>query len=102
MQMPDWLNVALQADQLYAQGRLDDAVAQANLSLRMNPDCAVALQVLGLVDWQTGRAQDGIARLTRAIAIRPDLASAHNALGLCYSQLGDHDRALHEYDVTLV
>jgi hypothetical protein len=101
-QMPDWLNLALQADQLYTQGRFDDAVHAATLSLQLNPDCAVALQVLGLVDWQRGLPHDGIARLHRAVAVRPDLPSIHNALGLCYAQLGDHARALHHYDIACV
>jgi hypothetical protein len=101
-QLPDWLSLALQADQLFNQGRLDEAVHHANLSLQMNPDCAVAHQALGLVDWQRGRPEDGIARLRRALAIRPDLPSAHNGLGLCYALLGDHDRALREYEIALV
>ncbi len=102
MQTPDWLSLALQADRLYAQDRLDDAAAQARLALQLNPDAAVAHQVLGLLAWRFGRPREGIDRLRRALAIRPDLPSAHNGLGLCHAQLGDHDAALRHYEQALL
>src|SRR2546423_10193979 len=102
MQMPDWLSLAVQADQHYAQDGLDEAAAQAGLALKLNPTAAVAHQVLGLLAWRFGRPREGIDRLRRALAIRPDLASAHNGLGLCHAQLGDHDLALRHYELALL
>ena len=102
MQTPDWLNLAVQADQLLTQGRLDEAAAQARRSLEINPDGAVAQTVFGMVHWQRGEPHEGIEHLRRALAIRPDLAPAHNGLGLCLSQLGDHDAALREYETALI
>ncbi|HEY1379498.1 MAG TPA: DUF6165 family protein [Gemmataceae bacterium] len=100
--MPDWLSLALQADQLYSQDRLDEAAAQARLALQLNPDTAIAHQVLGLLAWRAGRPREGIDRLRRALALRPDLPSAHNGLGLCHAQLGDHDSALRHYELALL
>src|SRR5258708_16336531 len=102
MQPPDWLGLALQADQLLTQDRLDEATAQARLSLQLNSDCAVAHHVLGMVSWRRGRPQEGMDHLRRAVAVRPDLAAAHNGLGLCLAQTRDHDGALPEYDPALI
>ncbi len=102
MQPPDWLSLALQADQLLTQYRLDEAAAQARLSLQLNPDCAVAHHVLGMVHWRRGQPKEGMDRLRRAVAIRPDLAAAHNGLGLCLAQVGDHDSALREYELAVI
>ncbi|HEX4592006.1 MAG TPA: DUF6165 family protein [Gemmataceae bacterium] len=102
MQRPDWQIQALQADQLLTQDRLDEAAGQARESLRLNPESAVALHVLGMVDWRRGRPHDAIGRFRRALEIRPDLAAAHNGLGLGLAQLGDHDGALREYELALI
>jgi hypothetical protein len=101
-QMPDWLALALQADQFLAQDRLGEATNQARLSLQINPDCAIALMVLGMVGWRTGRPQEGLDYLRRATAIRSDLVAAHNGLGLCLAQMGDHDGALRQYELALI
>jgi hypothetical protein len=102
MQASDWHNQAVQADQLLAQGRLDEAAAQARRSLATNPDGAVAHTVLGMVYSQRGQPHEGIEHLKRALAVRPDLAPAHNGLGLCLSQLGDHDAARRCYETALI
>jgi hypothetical protein len=102
MQSPDWLNLAVQADQLLIQGRPDEASEFARRSLAINPGAAVAHTVLGMIAWQRGEPNDGIDHLRRALAVRPDLAAAHNGLGLCLTQLGRHDEALQEYDRALV
>jgi hypothetical protein len=102
MQPPDWLSLALQADQLLTQDRLNEATSRAAASLQLNPDCAIALHVLGMVHWRYGEPREGLDRLRRAVAIRPDLAAAHNGLGLCLAQIGDHDAALREYELALI
>jgi hypothetical protein len=102
MQQPDWLNLAVQADQLLARGRLEEAADYAHRSLAINPDAAVAHTVLGMIAWQRGEPNDGIDHLRRALAVRPDLPAAHNGFGLCLTQLGRHDEALREYEVALV
>src|SRR5258708_39806676 len=102
MQAPDWLILAVQADQLFTQDRLDEAAERAKASLQLNPDGAAAHHTLGMVAWRRGRPQEGMAHLRRAVAIRPDLVAAHNGLGLCLAQIGDHDGALRQYDLALI
>ena len=51
MQPPDWLSLALQADQLLTQDRLADAAEQARRSLALHPDCAVAHHVRGRISY---------------------------------------------------
>jgi GR25 family glycosyltransferase involved in LPS biosynthesis len=102
MQQPEWLLLALQADQLLTQDRIDEAVSHAQRSLQINADCAVARGVLGMVHWRHGRPREGIEEFRRALAVRPDLAAAHNGLGLCLAQVGDHDSAQREYELSLI
>ncbi len=99
---PPWLSLALEADRLLDQQRLDEAADRAAASVRLNPDSAIALHALGMVCWHRGRPQESLEHLRRAVAVCPDLAAAHNGLGLCLAQLGDHDAALREYELALI
>jgi hypothetical protein len=60
MTAPDWLNLAVQADQLLIQGRPDEAAEFARRSLTINPGAAVAHTVLGMIAWQRGEGIAGI------------------------------------------
>ncbi|HEY1381446.1 MAG TPA: tetratricopeptide repeat-containing glycosyltransferase family protein [Gemmataceae bacterium] len=102
MPTPLWFSLALEADRLLVQGRLDDAAARAAASLELNPDSAVALYALGMVAWHRGNLEEGMGHLRRAIALCPDMAAAHNGLGLCLARSGDYPGALRQYEVALI
>src|SRR5436305_14637538 len=66
---PHWLSLALEADQLLDQLRLDEAADRAAASVRLNPDSAIALHALGMVSWHRGRPHEAIDHLRRAVAV---------------------------------
>jgi tetratricopeptide (TPR) repeat protein len=69
-------------------GRVADAVAQFETSLRSNPNLAVAHYNLGVIALGDGHAEQAIARFERALALRPDYPEAHNNLGIALESSG--------------
>jgi len=99
--VPDWLDWVQQAQVLFDQKQLDEAATLAERALQINPDCAQAHQVLGLVYSEREGPQEAIGRLAWALALQPDLVPSHNGLGRCYYLLGDLDRALEHFNTSL-
>jgi tetratricopeptide (TPR) repeat protein len=68
-------------------GRLNDAIAQFEEALRLNPDFAVAHNDLGVVLARVpGRLGDAIAQCREALRLKPDYADAHFNLGNALSK----------------
>ena len=64
-------------------GRRDDAIAQYEAALRLNPDSAEVQNNLGHAWSQIpGRLDDAIAQYEEALRLQPDFAEAHNNLGV--------------------
>jgi tetratricopeptide (TPR) repeat protein len=82
-------------------GRVPEAVAQLEASLRSNPDLAVAHYNLGVIAMGDKRVEEAIARFRRAIAARPDYAEAHNNLGIALESTGKAAEAETEYRAAL-
>jgi len=101
MSTPDWVSWLRRAEQLFEQMQLDEAANLAEQVLRLNPNCAAAHQVLGLVGVELGQPQDAQARLARALALLPDLVPSHVGLGRCFALRGDLDRALQHFNTAL-
>jgi tetratricopeptide (TPR) repeat protein len=74
------------------QGRLDDALAELNQSVRLKPDQAEALAELGQVDIQTRNYPEAEKQLGRALAINPDNYAANFSLLQLYARTGDSRR----------
>jgi ADP-heptose:LPS heptosyltransferase len=102
MASPDWQEWLKQAEHLlFKEKKLAEASSLIERVLQVHPNCAPALQVLGLALSESGRAHEAIAQLKKAVALQPDLPRAHSALGLSYSHLGDLDRALHHVNTCI-
>jgi len=84
-------------------GRLDDAIAQYQAALRLQPDFAEAHNNLGLAWSQVpGRLNDAVAEYEAALRLQPDSAEAHNNLGLAWSQVpGRLNDTIAEYEAAL-
>jgi hypothetical protein len=98
MAAPDWMTIAESAEARCGRKEYAEAARLAEQALKMQPNCAAAYHVLGIVCLERGRAEEGIERLRRALTIRPDLARSHLAMGRCYLFRGDPARALEEFD----
>jgi tetratricopeptide (TPR) repeat protein len=87
---------------LWAQGRIDEAVAHYEQALLFDPGHANAHNNLGLALVQRGKIDDAIAHYERALVFDPGHANAHNNLGVALAQQGDIDDAMVHYERALV
>ncbi len=63
-------------------GKIEEAIAHYEQSLRINPFYAVAHCNLGGVLLHAGKVQEAIGQYEEALRHKPNLAAAHNGLGL--------------------
>ena len=71
-------------------GRLNDAIAQFEEALRLQPDLAAAHFNLGNAWSQMpGRLNEAIAQFEAALRLRPDYAPGWHELGLSWFSLGN-------------
>jgi len=75
-------------------GRLAKARQFYGQVLAQQPNHAVALHLLGVVDFQEGDAESAVARIERAVALRPDYADAQSNLGNVLKEAGRLDDAV--------
>ncbi len=79
------------------QGRLDEAIAEFEEAIKINPDDAKAHYNLGLTYDNQGRLDEAIAEYKEAIRLNPDDANAHLNLGVAYADQGQLEEAIAEY-----
>jgi Flp pilus assembly protein TadD len=74
-------------------GRLDEAEALYREALRLEPQEAEALRLLGAIAAKRGGHEAAVALFQEALALRPDIAYCHNDLGLALAALRRLDEA---------
>jgi len=82
-------------------GRIGDAVAQIEASLRTDPALAMAHYNLGVMAMNEGQGVEAIRRFERALESRPDYAEAHNNLGVVLESSGRSDEAERHFRAAL-
>jgi Tfp pilus assembly protein PilF len=85
----------------FQQSRADEAIAQFQKTLEIQPDYAEAHYNLGTVLLQQRRMDEAIAHLLKALEIKPDNASAHKNLGIAFFQQGRLDEAVAHFKKSL-
>ena len=85
----------------FQQRRADEAIAQFQKALEIQPDYAEARYNLGTVLIQQGRLDEAIAQLQKALEIKPDHASAHKNLGIAFLQQGRMDEVIAHFKKSL-
>ena len=83
------------------QGRLDEAIKELQVALRLNPAYANAHNSLGIVYALQGRLDEAIREYQTALRLDPDYAISHNNLGVIYGQQGKLDEAMKECKAAL-
>jgi len=86
-----------QAIRHHRQHELRHAEALYREVLNREPGNASALNLLGLLAYQTGHSPAAQELIHQALAQRPDYAEAHNNLGMIYQDTGQVDLALQHY-----
>lgn len=79
------------------QGQIEDAIAEFEEAIRLDPDNALAHFNLGVAYQYQGKLDQAVAEYQEAISIDPDYAEAHNNLGIAYDDQGKPDEAIAEY-----
>jgi tetratricopeptide (TPR) repeat protein/SAM-dependent methyltransferase len=82
------------ACQHHQQGELDQAEEFYHQVLRVEPQHADALHLLGVAAHQRSRHEAAVDHISRAIAIKGRVAPYHSNLGTAYSALGRIDQAI--------
>lgn len=82
------------------EGRMEEAIAQYQKALEIDPDQADVHSNLGVVFLEMGRVDDSIAHLQKALQITPNYADAHYNLGNSLLRVGRVEEALAHYKKT--
>jgi tetratricopeptide (TPR) repeat protein len=77
-----------QAWALHQQGRLAEARAGYEAVLQRDPNHAEALNLAGVIGFQTGQMEQGLMLVRRAIAANPNVAMPYANLGQALARLG--------------
>ena len=83
-----------QAMALHRQGQLAAAEAIYRRILGANPSHLDALQLLGVIEFQSGHFEAAAALLRQAVSMAPEAVGLHCNLGLALQQLGRAEEAL--------
>jgi len=89
-----WLASENLGDILLKKGMVNEAIAQLQQTLAIQPDDAVAYNNIGMALVQKGQLDEAITNYQRALAIQPDYALAHYNLGDVLLQKGQVDEAV--------
>ena len=84
-------------NELAAQGKFDEAIAQYSEALRINPAHAEVHYNCGNALARLGKHQDAIWHYQRALQLKPNFAEAHNNLGVTLEQQGRLNEAFVHY-----
>ncbi len=84
-------------NELRSQGRIDEAIEQYQIALRIEPSMANAHDNLGIAFAMKGEYDQAINEIQLALQINPLSANAYNNLGIIYTNMGLWDRAIENF-----
>ena len=89
------------AAMLQAKGKLDAAIAEYELAVRLRPDDAAGNNALGAAQVAAGHPEQGIPYLQAALKSRPEYFDAHYNLGIALAGQNDFEGALQQFRLAL-
>ncbi len=91
----------MKGDELSDQGKYEEAIAQYDQAIALEPKAAAAWCGKGLALYELGRYDEALDAFDQAITINPNYAKAQYGRGLTLYELGLHDEAISAYDTAL-
>lgn len=85
------------ANLLYAENKVDDAIAHSRRSIAIAPDFAEAHNDLGVGFARQGRIPEAIEQYQQALMLKPSYDEAENNLGVVSVHEGELDQAIDRY-----
>ncbi len=89
------------AAMLQAKDKLDAAIREYGLAVRLRPEDAVANNALGAALVGAGHPEQGMGYLQAALKVRPDYFDAHYNLGLALAAQNDFEGASQQFRLAL-
>jgi tetratricopeptide (TPR) repeat protein len=89
------------AEHLAAMGRFDEAIPEAIHAQELDPYSLIINRDLGASLFRARRYDEAIRQLQETLELDPGFAPARTFLAMAYTQLGDHQRALTEYQAAV-
>lgn len=89
------------AAMLQAKDKLDDAIGEYELAVRLRPDDATANNAIGAALVTAGHADKGAEYLQTALKARPDYFDAHYNLGFALAAQNDFEGASKQFSMAL-
>jgi tetratricopeptide (TPR) repeat protein len=86
---------------LFQKGRVDEAIAQYQTALQIEPGYTDAHNNLGEALFREGRVDEATAQFQKALEIQPDYVHAHYNLGIALDREGRLDEAIDQFRKTL-
>ncbi len=86
-------NLLRQATQAFSQERVDDAIAQVQQALAVDPEIVEAHRLLGMFYEKAGRPEEGIEAYQRALELDPEHQAALFGLAVAHRKAGRLDDA---------
>jgi len=79
-------------------GRLEEALAEAELAVSLDPLSPIAQEGLGFVLMVSGRYEEAIEQYRLLLEFEPSFYKAWTSRGRVYAQMGDYARAIEMYE----
>ena len=86
---------------LLQQGKVDEAVAEFQKAVALDPKYTAAHLNLGYAYDRQGRPEEAMSQYQKVIALEPGNLFAHNNLGVLYDKKGLYDEAIREFERVL-
>ena len=89
------------ASDLTKKGQYDEAIAEWDKAMALQPDDARAHYGLGQTLFHVGKTNDAIAQLRESIRLDPHYAEAHNGLGAALAKTGQETESIEQFHLAL-
>jgi len=95
---PEWEDANLRANEMFKEGRYEEAAAAYRAILAANPDLAAIHFNLGNCAYNLGRYEEAVAAFKEAVQIKPDFFDAYTNLANAYGKVKNFDEAISVFE----